>query len=350
MPRERKFCSMPQFRQRYDGAFLAALAVGTGVFVGLGQALLRALRSFEVQQLVLAVRARCADALGSLFAGMSIQLLLALSIPTALGVLFIGSFLGQTLATNRLRRSLAGVAAGTEPTPLRRLRGLLRLDAESLVVVDSPWRLCFCAGFLRPTIYLSTATIGQLQAGELGAVLAHEDHHRRRRDPLRMALLAALQQALFFLPVVRLLRQRYTVAQEVAADTAALQQPGGRAALARALYRLSGSAVPRGAAAAFAQHGSVSTRVAVLAGERFSSAPLPFAQILATAAVMTLGAFFLTPPASARVSVPVHCPTGSGATVTPPGQQMFSPLSQSPETQTYVLGGSDQRACHQATC
>lgn len=344
---------MPQFRQRYDGAFLAALAVGTGVFVGLGQALLRAWRSFEVQQLVLAVRARCAEALGSLFAGMPVQSWLALSIPTALGVLFFGSLLWQALATNRLRHSLAGITADFEPAPLRRLRAQLRLNAKSLVVVDSPWLLCFCAGFLRPKIYLSTATIAQLPASELGAVLAHEDHHRRRRDPIRMALLAALQQALFFLPVVRLLRQRYMVAQEVAADTAALRQPGGRVALARALYQLSGSAVPRGAAAAFAQHGSVSTRVAVLAGERFSSAPLPFAQILATAAVMTLGAFFLTPPASARVSVPVlpvHCPTGSAAVVPPPEQQTSYPWSQPSEVQSHVSGGGDQPACRQLIC
>ena len=329
---------------------MAALAIGTGAFVVLGQVLLRALRSFEVQQVVMAVRARCAEVLGSLFVGMPIQLLLALSIPTMLAVVFIGSLLGQALATNRLRRSLTDIIADIEPTPIRQLRRLLRLNAESLVVVDSPRLLCFCAGFFHPKIYLSTTTVARLQEPELSAVLAHEDHHRRRRDPMRMALLTALQQALFFLPLVRVLRQRYTVAQEIAADNAALHQPGGRVALARALYRLSAAAVPRGAAAAFAQRGLISVRVAILAGQRFSSAPVPFVHIIATAVAMMLFVFFLTPPASAGVGSPVHCPTGSGLAIAVPDHQMFVSLLQSPEVQTYIPGGSDQRVCHQLSC
>ena len=298
----------------------------------------------------MAVRARCTEVLGSLFVGMPIQLLLALSIPTMLAVVCIGSLLWQVLATNRLRRSLTDLITDIEPTPIHQLRRRLRLNADSLVVVDSPRPLCFCTGFFHPRIYLSTTTVARLQEPELSAVLAHEDHHRRRRDPMRMALLTALQQALFFLPLVGVLRQRYTVAQEIAADNAALHQPGGRAALARALYQLSAAAVPRGVAVAFAQRGLISVRVATLAGQRFSSAPVPFVHIIATAVAMMLFVFLLTPPASARVGSPVHCPTGPGLALALPDHQTPALLLQSPKPQIHIPGGSNQRVCHQLSC
>ena len=97
--------------------------------------------------------------------------------------------------------------------------------AVSVVDVAAP--LAFCAGWLHPRIYVSTATLSLLSESELRAVLAHEHHHRARRDPLRLAVGRVLAQALFFLPVLRPLHERYGHVAELTADAAALEATGG---------------------------------------------------------------------------------------------------------------------------
>ena len=65
---------------------------------------------------------------------------------------------------------------------------------------------------------------------ELRAVLAHEQHHGALRDPLRLAVGRVLCQALFFLPVLRPLHDRYADVAEMTADAAALDAIDGAAA------------------------------------------------------------------------------------------------------------------------
>jgi hypothetical protein len=86
----------------------------------------------------------------------------------------------------------------------------------------------FCAGFLRPTIYISRGALDALAPDELRAVLAHERDHQRARDPLRIACGRILARAVFFVPVLRPLRDRYADLAEVRADRAALGASAGR--------------------------------------------------------------------------------------------------------------------------
>ena len=69
---------------------------------------------------------------------------------------------------------------------------------------------------------MSTAVLERLSESELRAVLAHEQHHGALRDPLRLAVSRVLCQALFFLPVLRPLHDRYADVAELTADAAAL--------------------------------------------------------------------------------------------------------------------------------
>jgi hypothetical protein len=94
--------------------------------------------------------------------------------------------------------------------------------------------LAFCAGWLRPRVYVSRGALEVLDEEELRAVLAHEHHHRARRDPLRIAAGRVLSEALFFLPVLRPLHERAGDAAELDADAAAVAA-GGVAPLAAAL-------------------------------------------------------------------------------------------------------------------
>lgn len=103
----------------------------------------------------------------------------------------------------------------------------------------------FCAGYLRPAVYVSQPTVELLTEPELGVVLAHEHHHRRVRDPLRFAATRILSQGLFFVPALPALRDRYASVAEISADRAALTACAGhKAHLASALLAFEGSGPP----------------------------------------------------------------------------------------------------------
>ena len=103
----------------------------------------------------------------------------------------------------------------------------------------------FCAGYLCPAVYVSQRTIELLSEDELNAVLAHEHHHRRVRDPLRFACVRILGDALFFVPALRRLSERYADLAELSADRAAVRASGGeQAALASALLAFDESGPP----------------------------------------------------------------------------------------------------------
>jgi Zn-dependent protease with chaperone function len=118
-------------------------------------------------------------------------------------------------------------------------------DRPEVHVVDDPAPEAFCAGFLRPRVYVSRGALELLNANELSAVLEHEHHHRRMRDPLRLASARVLSRALFFLPVLHPLHHSYADLAEVHADRAALQaDANGRSALAAALLAFDATAPP----------------------------------------------------------------------------------------------------------
>lgn len=93
----------------------------------------------------------------------------------------------------------------------------------------------FCAGLLRPRVYLSSAALQTVEDRELSAVIEHETHHCHRRDPLRILTVQVLSDCLFFLPVMRHLRERYCTLAELAADEAAMTVGADRGSLAAAL-------------------------------------------------------------------------------------------------------------------
>jgi len=102
------------------------------------------------------------------------------------------------------------------------------------VVADSAPH-AFCLGWLRPRIYVSQGALDALDVPEREAVIAHERHHARRRDPLRLLLARSLGEGLFFLPVLRRLAERYAALAELAADEAAVTATRGPQPLASAL-------------------------------------------------------------------------------------------------------------------
>jgi Peptidase family M48 len=138
----------------------------------------------------------------------------------------------QVRATRRMMRGLPVIR------PLAGQPGVLLID------MDAP--VAFCAGWLRPRVYVSTGVLAALSEPELRAVLAHERQHWALRDPLRLAVGRVLCQALFFLPALGALHSDYADAAELTADAAALVAlDGAQAPLASAMVAL-GAAGPDG--------------------------------------------------------------------------------------------------------
>ena len=129
---------------------------------------------------------------------------------------------------------------------LERLEIIGRLDGHPTVEVIAGSRPeAFCAGYLRPTVYISKGALEALTVAELDAVLAHEYHHRLVRDPLRFAVGRILTRALFFVPVLQPLFDRDADLAELNADGAAVEASGGRQGpLASALLLFDASAPP----------------------------------------------------------------------------------------------------------
>jgi hypothetical protein len=144
----------------------------------------------------------------------------------------------------------AAVAIRTVSGALRELRAARRFDREfvaaharsmhgALLIAD-PQPRAFCAGLLRPRVYVSTGAVAMLDDQALDAVLAHERHHARRRDPLRFAVGRVLIRALFFVPELEDLVERQRALAELSADESATHaSPANRSALARAMLSFS---------------------------------------------------------------------------------------------------------------
>lgn len=119
------------------------------------------------------------------------------------------------------------------------------LCADGVRVFVDERRHAFCAGLLRPKVYLSTGARDALEPVQLAAVLAHEQRHRERYDPLRNAAGRALGHGLFFLPALPRLAARYEALAELEADAAAVEASGGdRAPLASAMLAFTAGEAP----------------------------------------------------------------------------------------------------------
>lgn len=111
------------------------------------------------------------------------------------------------------------------------------------LLLEDPHPRAFCAGLLRPRVYVSTGAVAMLDDAALSVVLAHERHHALRRDPLRLAVGRIFVRALFFLPALADLLERQQSLAELSADESAVDaRPANRSALARAMLSFSDTA------------------------------------------------------------------------------------------------------------
>lgn len=135
-----------------------------------------------------------------------------------------------------------GVVVGAVRELLASVRFGHRMSARGRKRVQDAWVFederprAFCAGLLRPRVYISSGAIAALDEPSLNAVLLHERRHAHSYDPLWLATGRILARALFFVPGLRRLAAQQEALAELSADESAIDAaPENRSALARAM-------------------------------------------------------------------------------------------------------------------
>jgi Zn-dependent protease with chaperone function len=155
------------------------------------------------------------------------------------GVLLISLALFDVYAVGRALSSIWRGAsahrriAARMPVCARRV-----IAGRHVLVVPGGWPLAFCAGLLRPDVYVSEGALERLGEAELAAVVAHEAHHAARRDPLRILVARAIGDAYS----LGALPRREQALAELAADAAVVRSRGA-APLASALLAFDAAAI-----------------------------------------------------------------------------------------------------------
>lgn len=152
------------------------------------------------------------------------------SIPLVLLALLVAARLLQTLLQSGralwlFRQALAsmGQASHTSVTGLR------------IIPTDEPQ--AFVVGLFRPRIYATRGLLAGDSKHHFPAVLAHEEAHLRRRDPLRK-FVANIGLSLHVPALARRIEIAHERALEMAADEQAASVVGSRSAVASALVAL----------------------------------------------------------------------------------------------------------------
>ncbi|GAB3284308.1 M56 family metallopeptidase [Parahaliea aestuarii] len=194
--------------------------------------------------------------------------------------------LASPAGTSLMLLSLTLVAVGLGLIQRNQQRARRRLYAMQLLSKSEPgrfWRLvdsdeagAWCAGYLRPQIFVTRGLMAALAPEQVQAVLLHEWAHLQRRDNLR-TLLLQWASALWPASVKRMLWQDLQLATEQACDLAAARQAGTGAQLIAAVERLAASrpcTPPAGETGHHTQSAAIAQRVRQL---QFLAPPTAFA-------------------------------------------------------------------------
>ncbi|MFQ5452382.1 MAG: M56 family metallopeptidase, partial [Candidatus Paceibacterota bacterium] len=105
-------------------------------------------------------------------------------------------------------------------------------------VVHNNKPYAFCSGLVKRHIYLSSGLVDLASSRELEAILRHEKHHLKNRDPLTRFLAHAAHALFPWFPVLGDLASRCRLDQEIKADKAAIQGLGSKKPLITVLKKL----------------------------------------------------------------------------------------------------------------
>lgn len=197
---------------------------------------------------------------------------------------------------HRLLRSLP-----LEPLRNEAVTASARAAGIDVYVTPASRPTAFCFGLIRPRVVITDGLLSRLDSDEQAAVVCHEVHHARSREPLKCLTAKLVTSAFFWLPILADLLDRYLLVKELAADCLAAQRTSKRA-LAGALHEVSGTLTPA-AAVGLAEHAAA--RVDRLFDSRAALPPLWRRSHVALSALATFG---LAAVAVAPTQLVLHAP------------------------------------------
>ena len=169
--------------------------------------------------------------------------------------------------------------------------------SENVTVIADERPLAFTGGFLQPRVFVSTGLLEALSEAEMRAVILHEFHHQKSKDPLKGLLVSFLTDFLFFLPTSRFLKKTYSLDVELTADAHSVRHRSDPADLAVSLLKMQRSGGP--AASWFFD--PTAERAKHLLGER-SRVRQPLARVLLTVVVLAASAWIALTPVKQSLS------------------------------------------------
>ena len=129
--------------------------------------------------------------------------------------------------TRRIHRSLMDATRASLPaSPL------------PAFVIDSRFPIVALVGLFVSRLFVARTVVDACDAGEMRAVVAHEQAHAGARDNLRRLLMAGTPDALASLPVGAGMMREWAAMAELAADETAVSQTSDRLHLASALVKV----------------------------------------------------------------------------------------------------------------
>jgi len=123
---------------------------------------------------------------------------------------------GVPALRNGRTRALRAVRLAPSPALTTAAAGLVPPRRLFLLAGDHPFASCI--GLWRPAIYVSEGLVRQASPAALRAALAHEEAHRRRRDPARLLAFRILTAAIISIPWLPAMMDCVALRAEIHAD------------------------------------------------------------------------------------------------------------------------------------
>ncbi|PFA86225.1 M56 family metallopeptidase [Bacillus cereus] len=109
---------------------------------------------------------------------------------------------------------------------------------KQLYLLPSLGITAFTIGLVHPKIVISEGVFQTFTEEEIDAIILHEEHHKKNKDPLKLFLFTLLAEGMIYVPVLKGMLQRYQTYQELSADKYAIQQMHSSVELGSALLKL----------------------------------------------------------------------------------------------------------------
>jgi len=122
----------------------------------------------------------------------------------------------------------------------KRLKKKYREWGIEIAVIRDRTFLALAMGIFRPKILLSTHVLDCFTEQEVEAILLHEWHHCKNRDPLKLFLVILFTDSMKYVPVLKGLAHHYKVWRELLADRFVIHRMGSAYELGSVLLKLTG--------------------------------------------------------------------------------------------------------------